>query len=95
MDAVYMASAPLVQIIGFGSEDISMGARFRKWRLGGIDFWRDFVFCQDMVDAHKNNLKADKTGIYLQMMQKRRQNSIAAALSGSMSANNSSGIWVM
>lgn len=95
MDAVYINSVPLVQILGFGSEDISFGARFRKWRLGGIDFWRDFIFCEDMVDAHKSNLKADKTGIYLQMMQKRRQNSIAAALSGSLSANNSSGITIM
>jgi hypothetical protein len=95
LDAVYMASAPLVQIWAMGSEDISLGARFKKWRLGGIDFWRDLVFCQDLIDAHKKNLKSDTTGIYLQMMQKRRQNSIAAALSGSMSANSSSNIVVL
>lgn len=95
LNALYMATAPLVHILASGSEDISFGARFKKWRLGGIDFWRDLVFCQDLIDAHKANLKADKTGIYLQMMQKRRQNSISAALSQSLSANNASNIIVM
>jgi hypothetical protein len=95
MNAYYMATQPLVHILGAGSEDISFGARFKKWRHGGIDFWRDLVMCQDLIDAHKNNLKSDKTGIYLQMMQKRRQNGIAAALSGSLSANNASNIIVM
>ena len=95
VNAMYMATAPLVHILASGSEDISFGARFKKWRLGGIDFWRDLVFCQDLIDEHKKNLKADKTGIYLQLMQKRRQNTIAAALSMSLSANNASNIIVM
>lgn len=95
MNAYYMPPAPLTHILASGSEDISFGARFKKWRHGGIDFWRDLVFCQDLIDAHKNNLKQDKTGIYLQMMQKRSKNNIAAALSGSLSANNASNIIVM
>jgi hypothetical protein len=95
MNAFYMAPQPLTHILSAGSEDISFGARFKKWRHGGIDFWRDVVFCQDLIDAHKNNLKQDKTGIYLQMMQKRAKNGIAAALSGSLSANNASNIIVM
>lgn len=95
VNACYMSTAPLVDIIASGSQDISLGARFKKWRLGGIDFWRDLVFCQDLIDQHKNNLKADKTGIYLQMMQKRRQNTIAATISGAMSANGASNIIIM
>jgi hypothetical protein len=95
LNAMYMATAPLLHILASGSSDITFGARFKKWRLGGIDFWRDLVFCQDLIDEHKKNLKMDKTGIYLQMMQKRRQNSIAAALSGSLSANNASNITIM
>jgi hypothetical protein len=95
LNAMYMATSPLVHILAAGSEDISFGARFKKWRLGGIEGWRDLVMCQDLIDAHKANLKADKTGIYLQMMQKRRQNGIAAAFSGSMSANNASNIIIM
>lgn len=95
MNAVYMATAPLVHILASGGQDVSFGSRFKKWRLGGIDFWRDFVFCQDQVDVHKKNLNADKTGIYLETMRRRSQNSVAAAVSGSMSANNSSNIHVI
>lgn len=95
MNAVYMATGPLVHILGSGGDDVSFGTRFKKWRLGGIDFWRDFVFCQDQVDTHKKNLNADKTGIYLETMRRRSQNSVAAAVSGSLSANNSSNIHVI
>ena len=95
LNACYMATAPLVHILSSSAQDIQFGNRFRKWRLGGIDFWRDLVFCQDLIDAHEKNLKADKTGIYLQMMQKRRQNTISAAVSASMSANNASNIIIL
>lgn len=95
VNAMYMATAPLVHILASGSKDISFGARFKKWRLGGIDFWRDLVLCQDLIDEHKKNLKTDKTGIYLQLMQKRRQNSLSAAVSMSLSANNASNIIIM
>lgn len=95
VNAMYMATAPLLHILGSSSEELNWGPRFKKWRLGGIDFWRDVVFNQDQIDIHKKNIKADKTGIYLQLMQKRRQNSIAAAISGSLSANNSSNIFII
>lgn len=95
LNAVYMAPAPLVSILGFSAKDISFGARFKKWQLGGIDFWRDLVMCQDLIDEHKKNIAADKTGIYLQMMNRRRQNATVALLSGEASANSSSNIVVM
>lgn len=95
MNAVYMAAGPMAHMIASGGEDLSFGTRFKKWRLGGIDFWRDFVFCQDQVDTHKKNINADKTGIYLETMRRRSQNSIAAAVTGSLSANNSSNIHVI
>lgn len=95
MNAVYINTAPLLTILAAGSEDISFGARWKKWRLGGIDFWRDGVFCQDLIDAHKKNLRADTSGVYLQMMQKRQQNTAAAIISRNLSANDASNIIVM
>lgn len=95
LNAMYMATQPLIHILVSSSQDISLGARFKKWRLGGIDFWRDVVFCQDLIDSHKKNLQADKTGMYLQIMNKRRQNSISAAVSGSLSANQASNIIIL
>lgn len=95
LSAMYIAPSPLVAILGFSANDISLGARWKKWRLGGIDFWRDLVMCQDLIDEHKKNIAADKTGIYLKMMNRRRQNSVATLMSGEASANNSSNIVVM
>lgn len=95
MNAVYINTAPLLNILAAGGEDISFGARYKKWRLDGIDFWRDLVFCQDLIDAHKKNLRSDPSGIYLQMMQKRQKNTAAAIMSRSMSANDASNIVIM
>lgn len=95
LNAMYMATQSVLHVLASGSEDISFSSRFKKWRLGGIDFWRDLVMCQDLIDAHKKNLKADTSGVYLQMMQKRRQNTFASLASQSLSANNSSNITII
>lgn len=95
LNAMYMNPAPLVSILGFSANNISFGERYRKWRLGGIDFWRDLVLCQDLIKEHEKNLREDKTGIYLQMMNRRRQNALSAALTMTMSANSASNIIVL
>ncbi len=95
LNAMYMNPAPLTSILGFSAENISFGERYRKWRLGGIDFWRDLVMCQDLIKEHEKNLRSDKTGIYLQMMNRRRQNALASALTASLSANSASNIVVL
>lgn len=95
LNAMYMAPDPLVSILGFSAKDITFGARYKKWRLDGIDFWKDLVMCEDLIREHEKNLKADKTGVYIQMMNRRRQNSLAAFLSGSISANSASNIVVL
>lgn len=95
LNAMYMNPAPMTAILAFSSENISFGERYRKWRLGGIDFWRDLVLCQDLIKEHEKNLRADKTGIYLQMMNRRRQNAIASAVTASLSANSASNIVVI
>lgn len=95
LNCFFMASMPLLHILSSGSQDISFSARWKKWWHGGIDFWKDLVMCQDLIDAHSKNLKADKTGIYLQMMQRRSSNSKAAMVSGMPSANSASNIVIL
>lgn len=95
LNCFFMAQAPLLHIMAVGSQDISFSARWKKWWHGGIDFWNDLVWCQDLIDAHKKNLKADKTGVYLQMMQRRASNSKAAIVSQMPSANSASNIIVL
>lgn len=95
LNCFFMSNMPLIHIMAAGSEDISFSARFKKYWHGGIDFWRDLVMCQDLIDAHSKNLKADKTGIYLQMMQRRAGNNKAALVSGMPSINSASNIIVL
>lgn len=95
LNCFFMASMPLLHILASGSQDISFSARWKKWWHGGIDLWKDLVMCQDLIDAHSKNLKADKTGIYLQMMQRRSGNSKAAMVSGMPSANSASNIVIL
>lgn len=95
MNCYYVETAPLLSILTFSSKNLTFSARYSKWKHGGIDFWRDLVMCQDLIDEHKKNLKLDKTGLYLQMLERRKTNEKAALVSGQPSANSASNIIVI
>lgn len=37
-------------------EDIGFTERWYSWRAGRISFWKDLVFCQDLIKEHKKNV---------------------------------------
>lgn len=46
--------------------------RWHSWRAGQISFWKDLVFCNDLIKKSRNTAIKDKTGIYSEMLE--RQN---------------------
>lgn len=90
-----LPSSSLTHILSIGKKDISMKARWHGWRSGRLEFWRDLVFCQDLIDAHRQNLMNDKDGIYRQILGRKRKNTLAAVLSGNPSVATASNMVVM
>lgn len=85
----------LVHILSVGSKNISVKERFHAWRAGQLEFVRDLLLCQDLIDAHKKTLAKDPTGLYDEMRKRRKGNSISAIFSGQPSVATASNIIVM
>lgn len=90
-----IGSKELVHILSVGSKNISVKERFHAWRAGQLEFVRDLLLCQDLIDAHKKTLAKDPTGLYAEIRKRRAGNSVSAIFSGQPSVATASNIIVM
>ena len=95
MNVMFVPTETMVHIYTSSSQDISPSSRTKQWWNGRIDFWRDLVMSQDLIDAHKKNLRNDQSGFYQMMLKRRSDNVNAALVSGVPSAAASSTIIIM
>lgn len=89
-----IGSKELVHILSVGSKNISVKERFHAWRAGQLEFIRDLVLCQDLIDSHKKTLAKDQTGIYEEIRNRRKGNGLSAIFSGQPSVATASNIVV-
>lgn len=85
----------LAHILGDGGQNKSFKERYHAWRAGQLEFIRDIVFMQDLIDQHKQLLAKDESGTYAEIMKRRRNNGMAAQLSGNPSIGTASNIVVI
>jgi hypothetical protein len=71
----------LTHILTLGNEDKSAKARWHGWRSGRLEFIRDVILQQDLIDSHKNTLMKDTSGYYKELIRKRKDNKLSAILS--------------
>ncbi len=90
-----LPSSNLVHILSLGSEDTSAKERYHGWKSGRLEFIRDLVFCQDLIDAHRKNLMADKDGIYTTLLKRQRANQLSTIVSANPSVATASNIVVL
>lgn len=90
-----ITSDGLVHILSSGGKEVSFGERWHQWRSGQIDFFRDLVFCQDLIDEHKKHLMDDKEGLYDAILRRRTENKVAGVLTGNYSIATASNLCVI
>lgn len=93
--ATIVDSGILAHILGSGGRNMTGKERYHAWRAGQLEFIRDIVLMQDQVDKHKKTLAKDETGVYAEIMKRRRNNGIAAGISGNPSIGTASNIVVI
>ena len=74
---------------------MSVKERWYQWRSGQIEFFRDLVLCQDLIDEHKKNLMKDKEGYYDAILRRRANNAASSILSQNASVATASNIVVV
>lgn len=69
--------------------------RFHMWRAGQLEFVRDLVLCQDLIDEHRRALLNDKSGAYKEILERRAGNAVASTMTGTPSVATASNIVVL
>jgi hypothetical protein len=85
----------LAHILAIGTKDTSAKERWYQWRSGELEAIRDMVLCEDLIQAHRTNLMADKDGVYSQLLKRNRENQISAIVSANPSVATASNIVVI
>lgn len=75
-----LPSKAVESILTLDNRDNTFIERFHAWRAGKIEFIRDLILCQDMIDERKRLAMKDKTGVYSAMMNVATKNTTAALL---------------
>lgn len=85
----------IVATLSVGSKRVTVKERWHAWRAGQLDFIRDLVLCQDLIDDHKKGLLNDASGMYKQSVKRRNVNKLSAILTGNPSVATASNIIIM
>jgi hypothetical protein len=87
-------TAKLVHILSLADEETSSKERYHGWKSGRLAFWKDLVFCRDLIDAHRKNLMANGDALYMNILAKEKKNTLAALYSGNPSVAAASNMVV-
>lgn len=90
-----MAPQTLVHTLAVGGGERSLKERWHSWRAGQLEFIRDLVLCQDLLQKHRKDLIDDPSGYYNNAVSRGRKNTLSGALSGNTSVSTASSIFVI
>jgi hypothetical protein len=90
-----ISSKSLTHILSAGGKDTSFKERLHQVRSGEIQFVRDLILCQDLIDEHKKHLANDRDGFYQAILRRRTGNALAGALTGNFSVATASNLVVI
>jgi hypothetical protein len=90
-----LPSANLIHILSIGNKDNSVKERYHAWKAGRLEFIKDLIFCQDLIDAHRKNLMADKDGIYTNILKRARSNQVSAIVTANPSIATVSNLVIL
>lgn len=92
--ATSIPTSSIVHILSLGNKDTTAKERYHGWRSGRLEFIRDIIFCQDLIDSHKDNLMNDKSGVYNEILKRRKNNAVSTMFSGEPSLATASNLLV-
>jgi hypothetical protein len=68
--ASVIPNATIAHLLAFKTEDNTAIERFHAWRGGRISFFKDLMFCQDLIDEYKKAMIGDETGTMQEIMRR-------------------------
>lgn len=90
-----LPSPDMIHILATGSDDNSFKERWHGWKMGKLSFWKDLVFCNDLIDKHRTDLMKDKTGTLSNIGRTNFGNAVTSVITGQPSIASSSNMVVL
>ena len=90
-----MPTNNLIHILSLGSKDNSFKERYHLMKAGRIEFIRDFIFAQDLIDDYRKNLMNDKDGVYSNIVKRANTNKLAGLVSANPSVATASNLCII
>lgn len=90
-----ISAQSMTHILSAGGKDVTFKERLHQVKSGEIQFVRDLVLCQDLIDEHKKHLANDRDGFYEAILRRRTGNALAGALTGNYSVATASNIVII
>jgi hypothetical protein len=78
-----------------GAMDNSFTERYHAWRAGRIEFIKDLIFCQDLIDETKKSMMDDKTNVHKEVITRVNNAKKFGLLSKNPSLNVASNLYVI
>lgn len=89
-----MSSDDLVHILTKAKKDTGAKERYHGWRSGQLNFFRDVIMCQDLIDEHKEMLMNEAHSTMANGIKRNNANTLATIVSGRLSVANASSMMV-
>jgi hypothetical protein len=93
--ATIMSSSIMTHILGDGSRNITAKERWHGWRSGQLEFIKDIILAQDLIDERRKALMKDDTGTYAEILRRRAGNAASGVMSATPSIGTASNIVVL
>lgn len=93
--ASLLGESAVTHLMTIKKTDNSLVERYHAWRSGRIQFIRDLVFCQDMIDEHRKALISDKDGVYSEIIKRVNNAKKYGLLSQNSSLASASNVFVI
>lgn len=90
-----MSPGALVSLLSRHGNQREFVERIHAWKSGRISFWKDLVFCQDLIDEERKALMDDKDGVYSEIVRRANNTKKYGLLSGSPSLVSASNIFII
>lgn len=90
-----LSNNSIQHILTLKDQDTSLVERFHAWRSGRIEFIRDLMFCQDLIDTHKKALMEDQDGVYSEIIRRANNAKVGGLLTKNPSLVSASNLFII
>lgn len=90
-----LPNSSIVSVLAQKTDDIGFIERYHAWKSGRISFWKDLIFCQDLIDDYKRIAIKDPSEVINKIQAKASRNRLVSALNNNPSLVMSSNLFVI